>query len=775
MTCQTVALVGNPNCGKSTLFNALTGAKQKVANWPGVTVECMLGELQIEKQSLTVVDLPGIYQLSCSTDQQALDERITSDYILEKKCDLIVNVIDGSSLERHLYLTLQLLSMNVPVVVAINMLDVAKRRGITIDLMKLQQALGCPVVGLVASKGTGLENLRQAIKVGHQINQTFKSQLDYPTSLKNALEDLVPKIYQALPTYRWNADWLALQLLQKPNEISIISLPIELQTIAEELKTKIQETLNEDLDIIIADLLYSKAHAVAANASNNAAAKANLSEKIDKIVLNRFLGIPIFLSVMYCMFLFAINLGGAFQDFFDLGSDAIFVQGTTAVLEALHSPNWLIALLAAGLGKGINTTISFIPVIGGMFFFLAFLESSGYMARATFVIDRLMRAVGLPGKSFVPMIVGFGCNVPAILAARTLENPRDRTLTILMSPFMSCGARLAIFAVFTAAFFPVGGQNIVFTLYFIGIAIAILTGCILRSTLCKGDLTPLILELPSYHLPSLKSLCLQTWHRLKSFVFRAGKLIIPVCMLIGLLNTINIDGSLSQEESNQSSILSAIGKHITPVLAPMGITENNWPATVGLVTGVMAKEVVVATLNTLYLQDAHLVTTQVAEQQITTNLEAALRSVPNNLVALKNSITNPVVASSPENTVNHSVYGIMYERFGSKAGAFAYLLFVLLYIPCISATAVMAKELNKKWALFSVFWSTGIAYAVATSFYQLASFHKHPQYSFIWLSVIAISVGTILSLFKRYGQLQEERAQGNHANCNHRHHLGCSG
>jgi ferrous iron transport protein B len=773
MTQQTVALVGNPNCGKSTLFNALTGSRQKVANWPGVTVECMLGELQIEGQALTLVDLPGIYQLSCGSDQQAIDERITSDYILEKKCDVIVNVIDGSSLERHLYLTLQLLSMNIPVVVAINMLDVAKRRGMTIDLVSLQQALGCPVVGLVASKCVGLDNLHQAIGNSRQLNQTAKNQLDYPEPLDAALKHLIPKIYQSLPSYSWNADWLALQLLQKPDEISI-SLPVEVQTIAKELKTRVQVELNEDMDIIVADLLYSKAHNIAINVSNNAQTKAHLSEKIDKVVLNRFLGIPIFLLVMYCMFLFAINLGGAFQDFFDLGSDAIFVQGTTAILETLHAPNWLIALLAAGLGKGLNTTISFIPVIGGMFFFLAFLESSGYMARATFVIDRLMRTVGLPGKSFVPMIVGFGCNVPAILAARTLENPRDRTLTILMSPFMSCGARLAIFAVFTAAFFPVGGQNIVFTLYFIGIAIAIFTGWILRSTLCKGDLSPLILELPAYHLPSLKSLCFQTWHRLKSFVFRAGKIIVPVCMLIGLLNTINLDGSLSQEASNQSSVLSAIGKGVTPVLSPMGITENNWPATVGLVTGVMAKEVVVATLNTLYLQDAHLVTTHIAEQQITTNLKAALMSVPNNLVALKNSITNPVIASTPENTVNHSIYGIMYERFGSKAAAFAYLLFVLLYIPCISATAVMAKELNKRWALFSVLWSTGIAYAVATSFYQLATFQKHPQYSFIWLTVIAISMGTILSLFKKYGQYQEERAQSNHANCNHRHHLGCS-
>lgn len=751
MNCKTIGLIGNPNCGKSTLFNLLTGARQKVGNWPGVTVECKSGLLTTGTNTFTIVDLPGIYQLSMSCDEQAIDERITSDYLLQRQADIIVNIIDASHLERHLYLTLQLLSMKVPMIVAVNMMDVASRRKIKIDLHKLQEKIGCPVIGIVASKGTGRKEL---IKIINDYDVTAKSQQPptiYSADLQNAVMSIAQQISTTHRELRDSSLWLAQQLLEGSERAKDL-VCVEIQTTAATLKIKLEADLQEDLDIVFADANYNYAHQINNEVSVCLATTNTLTQRIDKVVLNRFLGIPIFLLMMYCMFLFAINLGGAFQDFFDIGSDAVFVKGTTALLMSMHAPNWLIALLAAGFGKGINTTITFIPVIGGMFLFLAFLESSGYMARATFVIDRFMRLVGLPGKSFVPMIVGFGCNVPAILAARTLENSRDRTLTIIMSPFMSCGARLAIFAVFTAAFFPVGGQNIVFALYFIGIAAAIFTGYILRKTLLQGDLTPLILELPAYHLPTLKALVLQAWHRLKSFIVRAGILIVPICMLIGVLNAINIDGTLNREETSQKSLLAVVGRVVTPILSPMGIKQDNWPATVGLITGVMAKEVVIATLNTLYTQDANLRNDNYLDTAVIDGLKAAVLSVPTNLLALKESLLNPMITHIPKNTDNHGIYGIMYERFSGKSAAFAYLLFVLLYFPCISATAVMVKELNKKWTFFSVAWSTGIAYVVATSFYQLATFTLHPKQSCIWLSAIAITFGSVLSLMKKFGQ-----------------------
>lgn len=752
MSAITISLVGNPNCGKSTLFNELTGSNQKVGNWPGVTVERKIGQYHFERQDCLVVDLPGIYQLVYTEDDQAIDERIACEYVLKQNVDIIINIIDAVHLERHLFLTLQLLSLNIPMIIAVNMMDVAKKRHIKIDLDKLQRALGCPIIGLVANKGFGIETLKKQIANHHRVST--KQPLHYPAPIRDSVTKLQNIINDCHPQYTFCSEWLAQQLLQDND--SPIKVATAVSRLAAEQRALIASQLNEDLDIIFADVIYTMAHQIATQAIEQTPGQRSATDRIDKIVLNRFLGIPIFLAIMYCMFLFAINLGGAFQDLFDIGSNALFVQGIGSLLNQWHAPSWLVALLAAGFGRGVNTTLSFIPVIGAMFFFLAFLESSGYMARASFVVDRLMRAIGLPGKSFVPMIVGFGCNVPAILAARTLESERDRKLTILMSPFMSCGARLAIFAVFTAAFFPSGGQNIVFLLYLIGIVAAVLTGFILRKTLLKGELTPLILELPAYHLPSFKALLKSAWQRLNSFIFRAGKLIVPICMIIGVLNAINVDGTLNRQDSSATSLLSSVGRLATPALAPIGISEQNWPATVGLVTGVLAKEVVVATLNTLYSQDGHLTNNPQQNSSLIAQLKEAVFSVPTNLAALSHSLINPILASAPENSVNHGVYGVMYERFNGQVGAFAYLLFVLLYFPCISATAVMAKELNKKWTLFSVIWSTAVAYSVSSCFYQLATFSAHPKTSFIWVGAIGITFCLIFTIMKRYGSQQDQ-------------------
>lgn len=742
----TIGIVGNPNCGKSTLFNALTGSSQKVGNWPGVTVECKTGHFIHQQQTITVIDLPGVYHLSDLSQERSLDERIACDYILSQQADLIVNIIDCAHLERHLYLTTQLLAMQIPLVIAVNMVDVAKRRGIEIDFETLSKQLGCPVVPITANKRKGISQLKQTLITYDHKKWLTKDPIPYPFELRKILSELTDFISRENPAFTSFSQWLAISLLQQDIS-SQQKLSPKATELADQLRTRIEEECHEEVDILFAGTFYNFAHEVSQAVIISSVQKITLTERIDKIVLNRFLGIPIFLLVMYCMFLFAINLGGAFQDFFDIGSDTLFVQGTTQFLQYLQAPTWLIAILAAGFGKGINTTVSFIPPIGGMFLFLSLLESSGYMARAAVVIDRFMRLVGLPGKSFVPMIVGFGCNVPAILAARTLDNARDRTLTILMSPFMSCGARLAIFAVFTAAFFPSGGQNIVFALYFIGIGMAIITGLLLRKTVLQADLTPLILELPPYHLPSLMSLALHTWQRLKSFIFRAGKLIIPICMLIGSLNAINTDGTLNQQSSNSSSLLASIGRMVTPLFKPMGIEDNNWPATVGLVTGILAKEVVVATLNTLYTQEAHINGMTTPNVSLTQGFKEALMSVPANLKSLKDSFSNPILASAPDHTMNHRVYGVMYQSFGGPINAFAYLLFILLYFPCISATAVMAKELNKKWTLFSVLWSTGVAYGTATLFYQSATWRSHPFQSLYWiLTMVTLFLSTVIIL-----------------------------
>jgi ferrous iron transport protein B len=347
-----------------------------------------------------------------------------------------------------------------------------------------------------------------------------------------------------------------------------------------------------------------------------------------------------------------------------------------------------------------------------------------------------MRAIGLPGKAFVPLIVGFGCNVPTIMAARTLGSERDRILTVMMAPFMSCGARLAIYAVFVGAFFKTGGQNVIFLLYLSGILVAVLTGLLLRYTVLREDSTPMTTELPTYHAPHLSSVIRATWHRLKMFLKKAGRFIIPICMLIGALNAVSLDGKLLHGDANQDSILSSAGKLITPIFEPMGIKKENWPATVGLFTGLLAKEVVVGSLNTLYTQVGHL-----HQQQDKFNfwggLKAAVYSVPQNLSGLPKALENPVLASAPLQNMGSGVYGVMHKYFDGAVGAFAYLLFILLYFPCVTTMAVMRREINKHWATFSMVWTTGVAYGIATGFYQLATIRQHELSSSMWVLGIA--------------------------------------
>ncbi len=741
-----IALAGNPNAGKSTVFNALTGGRQHVGNWPGVTVERKTGEFVYENTDVAVTDLPGIYSLTTAMAEASLDEGIACRFLLEQSVDVVVNIVDASNLARNLYLTVQLLELGVPVIVALNMMDMAAARGLQIDVAALAAELGCPVVALTAREKKGITELKMAIVHAPAAPTAIKDM--YPSMIVDAIAAIAPE-----------RPAIALRLLEN-DAIAGRVVSAEKQALTLSWQQKIIAALDLDADIVIADARYTFIQQCVQRVSHKYAVDRTWTSRIDRIVLHRVLGIPIFLGVMYAMFFFAINVGGAFQSFFDMGSDTIFVGGLAQLLTYLHSPTWLTALLANGVGKGINTTITFIPVIGAMFLFLALLEDSGYMSRAAFVVDRLMRAMGLPGKSFVPMVIGFGCNVPAVMATRTLENARDRILTVMMSPFISCGARLAIYAVFVAAFFPRGGQNIVFLLYMIGIWMAILTGFLLRKTLLSGDPAPLVMELPSYHMPKFIALQRHAWQRLRGFVVRAGRVIVPVCILLGVLNALNIDGSLNNGDGSVHSLLAATGRFVTPIFAPMGLTPDNWPATVGLVTGVLAKEVVIGTLNTLYSQAAHLVGDGSVVYSFWGGLHDALMSVPANLMALGDSFGNPVLAQAPVHMLSQDVYGVMYQRFDGRIGAFAYLLFVLLYFPCISTMAVMLREVGRGWALFSACWSTGIAWCVATVFYQLATFTRHPLASALWVSGITVIVVLTIMAVRYHAQRMRILSRG---------------
>lgn len=492
-----------------------------------------------------------------------------------------------------------------------------------------------------------------------------------------------------------------------------------------------------------------------------------MSDRIDQVVLHKLFGVPLFLLVMYLMFMFTINFGGAFIDFFDAVAGAFFVQGFTQILNAMDLPEWSVLILAQGLGGGIQVVATFIPIITCLYLFLSFLEDSGYMARAAFVMDRFMRSIGLPGKAFVPMIVGFGCNVPAVMATRTLESERERKLTILMNPFMSCGARLPVYVLFAAAFFPSNGQNLVFALYLIGILMAIATGLIMKHSLLSGESSGFMMEMPTYHIPTFKGISLRTWDRVKLFIRDAGRVIIVMVMVLNVLNSIGTDGSFGNEDS-EHSLLSVMGKSLTPLFQPMGIEQQNWPATVGIFTGVQAKEVVVGTLNSIYtrmsLEGASI---EPEEFDLLQALNAALATIPHNLSALSNLLLDPLGLNSAniqslESTatdlnVASGIFGVMADRFNGQAGAFAYLLFILLYFPCVATIGAIAREAGKAWAMFVAFWSTSVAYICAVLFYQSANLTEHPTTASVTIALIIAYAFLLFMALRAYANRKQTR------------------
>ena len=408
------------------------------------------------------------------------------------------------------------------------------------------------------------------------------------------------------------------------------------------LRAKLGTELGEEPDLVMSDLRYGRVREITRQTVNRAReVSRTLKDRIDALVLNRVLAIPVFLLAMYLTFMVTINVGGAFIDFFDQFTGAITVDGFRAVLEALGLPALLVTLLADGVGGGIQTVATFIPPIFFMFLCLTLLEDSGYMARAAFVMDRLMRAVGLPGKAMIPMMVGFGCSVPAVMATRTLEDRRERTLTAMMAPMMSCGARLPVYALFAAAFFPVQGQNVVFALYLIGILMAVLTGLLLRNTLLQGESAPFVMELPAYHVPTLRGILTHTWERLKGFLIRAGRVILVVVVILSFLNSIGTDGSFGNEDSEES-VLSHIGMSITPIFTPMGIREENWPATVGLFTGIFAKEAVVGTLDSLYAGMDADATAEEESFAFWNAIQGAFATIPEGLLGVADTFSDPL-------------------------------------------------------------------------------------------------------------------------------------
>lgn len=716
-----ITIAGNPNCGKTTLFNKLTGSKQKIGNWPGVTVEKKIGSFHYANTDFSVTDLPGIYSLTVAQADHSIDERIAMDFLLSLQTDILINIVDAANLKRNLYLTLQLAALGIPCILVLNMMDIAYKRRLRINTEKLSQHLGLPVIAISLTQKQSLSTLKKTIATLKTTARTpvVSTQLPYFQSLVDLCQTHPEPLWCALSILE--KDVLAQQWLEKQPQKNDI----------EQLITLLEQKENEESDVLLAQERYATIQTIydACVAAPSTTAKT-VTEHIDTVVMHRYLGIPIFLGIMYLMFELSMNLGGLLQPLFDLSSSALLIDGPTHWGAQWGVPASITSIFAQGFGVGVNTVLGFIPQIGFMFLFMAFLEDSGYMARAAFVMDRLMQAVGLPGKSFIPLIVGFGCNVPSIMATRTLDSTRDRIVTALMAPFMSCGARLAIFVVFASAFFPQHGGLVIFSLYVIGIVVAMLTGLILQKTVFKRSPSPYIQELPIYHTPHLHTLWLLTWQRLRGFVLRAGRMIVPVCIVIGGLNSIHLN--------DNTTPLSWVGKAITPILAPMGIQHDNWPASVSLITGTMAKEVVVGSLNTLYSQENPV--QDKTEFNLGTALKAALTTTLSGIDDLFSAQKlNPFTANEADHAMDSSAMTRMQQAFNSSAAAFSYLLFVLLYIPCISTMGVLNREIGKTYAWLSTAWSFDIAYVVAVIFYQSTQLFTTPLSALAWIGGIVLS------------------------------------
>ena len=667
-----VALVGNPNCGKTTLFNALTGSNQYVGNWPGVTVEKKEGLAKVGDVSFTVVDLPGIYSLS----PYSMEELVARKFIIGEKPDAIINIVDATNLERNLYLTMQLLELERPMVLAVNFMDEVEKNGDQIDCDRLSAHLGVPVIPISARDNKNIDKLvEEAHRQMHTGLTLEPDDLydDFTHIIHHRIGELIhDKAYAAgIP-----AHWAAIKLLEGDEVVAkALKLPPEVQ---EKLDAIVAEYENSsdlgDRETLIADSRYQYIEKVVAASvtKGQKPGELTLTEKIDKVVTHRLFAIPLFLCTMLIMFVVTFGpFGSWLSDLVGAGIDA-FGSWLGPVLTDLGVSYVLVSLICDGIIGGVGGVLTFLPQIALLFLFLSFLEDSGYMSRAAFIMDRLLRRFGLSGKAFIPMLMGFGCSVPAIMGARTMENEKDRRMTILLIPFMSCSAKLPVYGLISAAFFGPWAGLVVFGLYVIGMIMGILSGLFFKKTLFVGEPAPFVLELPPYRLPSLGNMLTHVWQKVKGFLIKAGTLILLMSVILWLLKA--FDFSLRMVEDPSQSMLGALGSLIAPVFAPLGF--GHWQAAVALLTGLIAKEMVVSSLSMFY---------------------------GFSLTAAGGQVAAAMTGFTP-------------------LSAFSMLVFILLYVPCVAAVSTLFKEMNSpKWAWFSIAWQLGCAYVVSLLVYQVGS------------------------------------------------------
>lgn len=706
----TVAVAGNPNSGKSTLINAITGTRLHVGNWPGVTVEKRDAELEYRERKIRLVDLPGTYSLSPYTQE----EIIARDYLVHEKPDVIIDVVDATNLERNLYLTVQMSELGIPVVLALNVYDEAEKKGYRIDVKAMEEMLGVRAVPTVATKKKGLGEL---IEVAIEMAENGRSprKLNYGEDIESAAEEVSTLVRKASPelSERYPERWLAFKLMEGDSHV-FEETGIDAEAHTGEVLEHLRKAQGEDIESLMADVRYAQASGLTHEVLRKPElSKMELTERIDRVVLNRFIGIPIFLAAMWLVFKLTFDISTPFVDWIDGVTAGPLARWAAAVFGALGAPEWMVSLVTDGIIAGVGFVLVFVPIIFAMMFFITFLEGSGYMARAAFVMDRAMRSMGLHGKSFIPMLMSFGCNVPAIYATRTLENPRDKVLTALLIPLMSCGARLPVYVLFTAAFFPAHASTVIWSLYVLGIAMAMMMGVIFKRTLFKGEAPVFIMELPPYRMPSMRSLMIHTWEKGKHFLIKAGTYILAVSALVWFL--LNMPWGV---ENKKDSYLGRAGQVMAPVLEPVGF--GNWEAASSLITGVIAKEIVVGTMGEIYIPEAleeeegKAPTLGEDLKEIGTSFAGAARDAVANVFSTFGIAT----ISAEEDEETAPLQAVVQKGF-TPLTAFAFLAFVLLYMPCVVVLIALRHEFGTwKWGGLAFAYQMALAWSAAFVIYQ---------------------------------------------------------
>ena len=698
-----IALAGNPNCGKTTLFNALTGANQFVGNWPGVTVEKKEGKLKGHKD-VVIMDLPGIYSLSPYT----LEEVVARNYLIGEKPDAIINIIDGTNIERNLYLSTQIIELGIPVVMAVNMMDLVAKNGDNINIKALGDALGCEVVEISALKGTGVKKAAEKAVAAAQQKKAVDRVHAFAQDVEDTIATVEDKLGSSVPEAQKR--FFAIKLLEKDSKISeqLTTTP----DVSAEVKA-LEDKFDDDTESIITNERYTYITSIIGKCVKKAAGseKLTVSDKIDRIVTNRILALPIFALVMFIVYYVSITTVGGFLT--DWTNDTLFgewiIPGAQSFFEGIGCADWLTGLIVDGIISGVGAVLGFVPQMLVLFIFLAFLEGCGYMARVAFIMDRIFRKFGLSGKSFIPMLIGTGCGVPGIMASRTIENERDRRMTIMTTTFIPCGAKLPIIALIAGAFFGNAGW-VSWSAYFVGIAAIICSGIILKKTkMFSGDPAPFVMELPAYHLPTVGSVLRSMWERGWSFIKKAGTIILLSTIVVWFTTYFGVvDGTfrmLSEAEIDYS-ILAAIGKCISWIFIPLG--WGDWKSAVAAVTGLVAKENVVGTFGILF----HYGEVGEAGEEIWGNLAANMTGI----------------------------------------AAYSYLVFNLLCAPCFAAMGAIKREMNNaKWFWFAIGYQCGLAYLVSLCIFQIGGlFTGAATFGFWTIVAVAIIIGFIYMLFRPY-------------------------